>query len=465
MEYDFAIIGGGSAGYAAARTAAGLGLKTVVIEGGEKVGGLCILRGCMPSKTLIESSNRFLTLRRAKEFGLSAENIAFDAAEILARKRRLIGEFVGYRKEQLASGKFAFIRALAEFTDAHTLKLEWPGEAPRTIQAKSFLISTGSVVNWPNIEGLRKSGAITSDEFLESEHVPKSAIVLGAGPVGLEAAHYWDALGTKVTIIQRGPQFLTGSDKDVADVISEAFRKRGAAVFMNTKLTRCGQENGRKFAEFEHDGKTHRVEAEEILNSLGRRPALDSLGLDKAGVDAERGWIATIDTQQTCAPHIFAAGDVSGPHEIVHIAILQGEIAARNAARFLRGESDFEKTDYRLKLFVTFTEPQAATVGLSENEAKKNGLPVKAASYPFNDHGKSMVMGETEGFVKLIAHAETGEIVGGAVVGPHASDLIHEVVVAMAFRSTAAQFAAIPHYHPTLAEIWTYPAEELAESA
>jgi pyruvate/2-oxoglutarate dehydrogenase complex dihydrolipoamide dehydrogenase (E3) component len=169
--------------------------------------------------------------------------------------------------------------------------------------------------------------------------------------------------------------------------------------------------------------------------------------------------------QSTSAPHIFAAGDVCGPFEIVHLAITQGEIAARNAARLLRDEpaDSFEEMDYRLALFGVFTEPQVAAVGLSETSAKKQGIPVLTASYPFDDHGKSLVMGETHGSVKLLADPATGEILGGAVTGPHATDLIHEIVVAMAFHATAAQLAAIPHYHPTLSEIWTYPADDLAD--
>jgi pyruvate/2-oxoglutarate dehydrogenase complex dihydrolipoamide dehydrogenase (E3) component len=166
-------------------------------------------------------------------------------------------------------------------------------------------------------------------------------------------------------------------------------------------------------------------------------------------------------TLQTGVPHIFAAGDVCGQAEVVHVAIQQGEMAARNAARVLRGEAGLEEMDYRLKLFGVFTEPQAAAVGMNEAEATASGRPWKAASYPFNDHGKSLVMGEIEGFVKMIADTTTGEILGASVVGPEAAELIHAVTVAMHFKCTVAEFARIPFYHPTLSEIWTYPAEEL----
>ncbi|MGH8048118.1 MAG: dihydrolipoyl dehydrogenase family protein [Chthoniobacterales bacterium] len=461
MNYDFAIIGGGSAGYAAARTATALGLKTVIVEGGREVGGLCILRGCMPSKTLIESANRMLTLRRAEEFGLRAGGLEAHADEIVARKRKLIGGFADYRREELESGKFDFIRGRARFTDPHTIEIEWPDTQPRTLRAKSFLIATGSVVNQPEIPGLPECGAITSDEALELQVLPKSLVVLGAGPVALELAHYFSALGTEVTVLQRGSQILTGSDPDLAEALEKALRER-MAIFTKTKVTAIECDARGKRVTFEHGGKSLTVECAQILNALGRHPDLDGLGLDAAKVEQTHGNVGTNARQQTSQPHIFAAGDCCGPYQIVHIAVQQGEIAARNAARILKNDVALESSDYRLKLYVVFTEPQLAMVGLSEAEARERGIAYRTAKYPFDDHGKSLVMGETHGFVKLIADAKTREILGGSVVGPHASDLIHEIVVAMNFRTTAAQLAAIPHYHPTLSEIWTYPAEELA---
>jgi pyruvate/2-oxoglutarate dehydrogenase complex dihydrolipoamide dehydrogenase (E3) component len=204
------------------------------------------------------------------------------------------------------------------------------------------------------------------------------------------------------------------------------------------------------------------VEADLVLNALGRRPAIGRLGLENAGVALEGHAICADLEQRTTAPHLFAAGDCCGPYEVVHIAITQAETAAKNAAALLRGEKP-TALDYRLKLFAAFTEPQMASCGMTEQEAREMGLKVLTASYPFADHGKSIVKGETDGFVKLIADADTGAILGGAVVGPEASELIHEIVVAMAFHGTAGQLALVPHYHPTLSEIWTYPAEELAE--
>jgi pyruvate/2-oxoglutarate dehydrogenase complex dihydrolipoamide dehydrogenase (E3) component len=464
---DIAIIGGGSAGYAAARTAVSEGLDTLVIEGGKDVGGLCILRGCMPSKALIESANRFRTLKRAKEFGLRAQSISVEPQEILARKARLIGEFADYRREQLQDGRFQFIRGTASFVNQDQLEVRHFDGETEHIQAKAFVLATGSVVQIPKLPGLENVDFITSDEALDLGELPGSMIVLGAGPVALEMAHYFSTIGVVVTVIQRSDQVLKGVDSDVAKVVEDAFRERGVKVFTNTQISSITQdpESGRKWVTFSHAGAEVSIEADTILNALGRSPNVTGLNLERAGVEVAKGRIVTSRAMQTSMTNIFAAGDVCGPYEVVHEAIAQGETAARNIARLLgrRKDVQFDEMDYRLKLFAVFTDPEVGVVGMSEDEAAKQGIAVVAAKYPFADHGKSLVMGETHGFVKLIMDLESGEICGGAVVGPHASELIHEVVVAMAFRSTPAQFAKIPHYHPTLSEIWSYPAEELAE--
>jgi pyruvate/2-oxoglutarate dehydrogenase complex dihydrolipoamide dehydrogenase (E3) component len=213
---------------------------------------------------------------------------------------------------------------------------------------------------------------------------------------------------------------------------------------------------------FKQGGLEGSIEVDLVLNALGRRPFVEGLGLEKAGVALQGPAICTDLEQRTTAQHLFAAGDCCGPYEVVHLAITQGETAAQNAAALLQ-EKKSVAMDYRLKLFACFSEPQMASCGMSEQEARALGCALITASYPFADHGKSLVKGEAEGFVKLIADASDGRILGGAVVGPEASELIHEIVVAMAFNATAAALAQIPHYHPTLSEIWTYPAEEIAE--
>jgi len=430
-------------------------------RGGEQVGGLCILRGCMPSKTLIESANRYRMMRHAADFGLRAENIGFDANEIIARKRRLIGEFADYRREQLEEGGFDFIRGRARFLSPHRLGILLHVGGEQEIGLRSGCISTGSVINRPSIPGIEYCHS--SDDILELSRIPKSATVLGGGPVALEMAGYLDSLGAKVTIIQRNAQVLTGTDLDVANAVADSFRHRGVSVYCGTRLVRIGKTDQGVGVTFHHAKAEEFVDGEIVLNALGRRPAVEELCLDIASVALEGYVIRTDLEQRTSMPHLFAAGDCCGPFEVVHVAIVQGETAATNAAALLSSSSPVA-IDYRLKLFACFSEPQVATCGMTEEEARASGVTITVAGYPFADHGKSIVKGETEGMVKLIARADDGRILGGAVVGPEGSELIHEIVVAMAFNATAAQLAAIPHYHPTLSEIWTYPAAEIADA-
>ncbi|HXS68690.1 MAG TPA: FAD-dependent oxidoreductase, partial [Candidatus Polarisedimenticolia bacterium] len=260
-------------------------------------------------------------------------------------------------------------------------------------------------------------------------------------------------------LIQRSPHVLHKMDSDAASVIEEVFRREGVTVYTRTKLLDARKLGATKELFFEHEGETKRVLAEEIFFALGRVPNVSSLALDKIGVQLEYGRIATNAQMQTSMPHIYAAGDCTGLHEIVHIAIQQGEAAVHNIAH----PEKPKMMDYRLLTEVVFTEPQIASVGLTEKRAHVRNIPYLTAKYPFNDHGKSLLMEAKDGFVKLLAEPQTGEIIGGSCVGPAGGELIHEIIAAMHKRMTVRELAAMPHYHPTLAEIWTYPAEELAE--
>ena len=454
-SYDVAIIGGGSGGYAAARTAAGAGLRTVVIEGGKEVGGLCILRGCMPTKALLYAAEVRHLAQYGGLWGMKPGDVPFDWSAVMARKDGLIKEFADYRVQQLTSGKFQFIRALARFTDPHTLALD----NGQTLTAKHFVISTGSIVARPPLPQLSGVGYLTSDDALALKKLPKSLIILGGGAVAVEFAQLFARFDVEVTLIQRGAHVLKECDLDAASAIEGVFRREGIKVFTNTRLVDAYRDGSLKAVTFLHDGRKTEVKAQEILFALGRSPNTASLQLDKAGVATDQGFLTANERMQTNVPHIYAAGDCTGPHEIVHIAVQQGEVAAHNIAR----PGQPRAMDYRLFISVVFTEPQIASVGLTEKVAAARGIPIISASYPFNDHGKSLIMEARDGFVKLLADPKSGEILGGACVGPAGGELIHEIVAAMAKRMTVRELAATPHYHPTLAEIWTYPAEELAD--
>ncbi|HTJ01015.1 MAG TPA: NAD(P)/FAD-dependent oxidoreductase [Dongiaceae bacterium] len=457
VEYDFdvAMIGAGSGGFAAARTAVGAGLKPVVLEGGAEVGGLCILRGCMPSKALLYAAEVRHLIQRAGIWGIHPGRADFDFSEVMARKQAMIRDFADHRRKQLEQGKFTFRRATARFTDSHTLALSDGSK----LTARHFVISTGSVVAPAPLPELDEVGYLTSDDVFTLTRLPKSLIVLGGGAIAVELAQFLARFDVKITLIQRSGQLLRDFDADAAGEVEKALTEEGITIHTQTRLVSAERVGDMKQVTFESDGRMVKVGAEEILFALGRIPNTAGLNLAAAGVATEKTRIVTADTMQTSVPHIYAVGDCTGPHEIVHIAIQQGEIAAHNIAR----PETPRHTDYRLLTSVVFTEPQLAVVGLTEKEAQVQNIPYLTASYPFNDHGKSLIMEALHGFVKLLADPQTGEIIGGCCVGPLGGELIHEINVAMAKRMTVHEFAVVPHYHPTLAEIWTYPAEELAE--
>jgi pyruvate/2-oxoglutarate dehydrogenase complex dihydrolipoamide dehydrogenase (E3) component len=462
-DFDLVVIGGGSAGYAAARTASALGARTAVIEGGAEVGGLCILRGCMPSKSLLESAHRWHDIRRAREFGLVAKAVEVKMDCIQARKKHLIGGFAGYRRKQLRTGKFTFLRGRASFLDPHTLLLE-RGRVQELITASTFILATGSVITRIPIPGLWETGCLDSDAALQAEEIPRRLAVLGGGVIAVELGQFFARVGSETTILQRSKRIVRGYDPEVSRELERAMKAEGIDVRTGVKLLEVRKTGKGKKILFQRGSRKEEIVVDEILYAMGRRPALDGLNLDKAGITLAEGKLPVAPTMATPVPHIFAAGDVTGLHDVVHIAIQEGEIAARNAVNHLRGsQAGPEKLDDRLKTLVTFTDPEIALTGLTETEAKESGIPYLTAQYPFCEHGKAQIGGHEYGFVKLIAEKTRGEIIGAEIIGPHASDLIHEMIAVMRYRGTVAELAVMPHYHPTLAEIITYPAEEIAD--
>jgi pyruvate/2-oxoglutarate dehydrogenase complex dihydrolipoamide dehydrogenase (E3) component len=452
-SHDVIIIGGGSAGYAAARTAQAEGASVGIVDQGP-LGGLCILRGCMPTKAILRSSDLAALIRRAPEFGVYSPDLKVSLAAIIQRKNRLIKEFAEDRIHALQHSRFTLYQERAHFISPAVIQA-----GPHRLSAKAYIIATGSVVSRIAIPGLEKAGYLTSDETLELDTPPESIIVLGGGPVALELAQFFVRIGVDVTLIQRSAHILSQADEDLVRPLEAHLRAEGMNVYTNTHIQQISTSNGQKTIHFLHQGEPQQVTGTTILQALGRRPNIDQLNLEAAQVTSQKGAILVNKEMRTSQPHIFAIGDVNGLHEIVHIAIEQGEIAGWNAVHPNQPPKHY---DDRLKTQVVFTDPQVASVGLSERECLHRHLPYLVASYPFNDHGKSLCLGETYGHVKVLCHPHSGEILGGHIVGPEASELIHELIAIMHFHGTVHDLLRIPHYHPTLAEILTYPAEELA---
>ncbi|QYM80470.1 NAD(P)/FAD-dependent oxidoreductase [Horticoccus luteus] len=456
FDYDFAVIGGGSAGYNAARVACALGKKVAVIDGAKQLGGLCILRGCMPSKTLLYMAEVLHLAQKGKTFGLKIPSARPDMKAIHARKKKIIREFADYRADALKSAPFDLIRAFARFEDAHTLALS----TGHRLRAKKFLIATGSQVSVPPIAGLAETKFWTSDDVLELDFVPRSVVVLGGGIVACELAQFLRRIGSQVTLIQRSAHVLRDHSPDAAAVVQQALVDDGIELFTNTKLEGITHDRHGVCVTFVHRKKRLRRRAAHLFNALGRQPNTAALNLAGIGVSTRPNeQIVTNRWQQSSLPHIYAAGDCAGPVEIVHIAIQQGELAARHAA----GVEAVRPVNFDHLLSVVFTDPQLASIGLLEHDLTARDLPFVVASYPFNDHGKSILMDANYGFVKVVAEPNRGRILGAEIVGKDAGELIHAFSGPLAMRATVFDLLKAPWYHPTLAEIITYPLEEIAE--
>jgi pyruvate/2-oxoglutarate dehydrogenase complex dihydrolipoamide dehydrogenase (E3) component len=397
FRYDLVVIGAGSGGYAAARTARDLGASVALVDHGP-LGGLCILRGCMPSKTLIASSDLAAEIREGRELGLSAAITGIDLTHIMERKAKIIAGFADYRVEGIKA--FPLYAGQASF-ESH-LRLRVGDDV--TLEATNFIIATGSVVAPAPVPGLQETGYVDSDAVLEMGTLPASIIVLGGGYVGAELGQFLSRMGVKTTYIIRAKHLLSTEDRDVGDAVTLYFRKEGIEVISGALPSHVELRNGKKVAHYFRDGKAESVEADEIFYALGRVPNIAGLELERAGVLCHT--FTGIDVGpdlRTCVPNIFAVGDVTGLYPLVHVAIYQGELAARNA---ITGSA--ETADYTLqKTHTIFTDPQVAVAGATEKELQAAGIPYLTGSYPFSEHGKAIAINKTKGFVKILAAAYT----------------------------------------------------------
>lgn len=454
-NFDVMVIGAGSAGRYGAKVAAREGAKVALIEAGP-FGGLCILNGCMPTKTYLRSTELMGLIKKSPELGISVEGkikIAFE--HIKHRKDRLIREMAEDAEAGVTDKKnITRLNGVAYFLSEHRLQV---GE--KTYSFDQALIATGSRVSVPPIPGLEESGFLNSDDVLALESLPKSMIVLGGGAEALEFGQFFNRMGVKTTIIQRSPHILSGEDPDIGEALAEYLRKDGISLWTGTRIEQLEKQGSKRRVQFTHKGRLECVEAEVILLTTGRVGNIEGLRLEAAGIETDGGNITVNDYLQTSCPNIYAAGDVNGMDQIVNVATYQGKVAGEN---MVRGPK--RKADYRVIPRAIFTEPQYARVGMTESEAKEKGIALNVGKFPFDDLGKAIITDQTEGFIKILADPKSGEILGIQILGTEASDLIHQATVAMHYRATLEDYAKISHIHPSFGEIMLYLVEDMIDT-
>ncbi len=457
METQLVVIGGGPGGYAAAFLAADMGLEVTIVEADSRLGGTCLLRGCIPSKALLHVARVISESREMAEWGIKFEPPAIDVDGVRARKEKILSTLSGGLKQLAKKRKVTVINARATFENSTTLKLEGGDPATysdATLTFEHCILATGSVPAMPKAFQLGTDRVMDSTDALELADVPESLLVVGGGYIGLEMGTVYAGLGSKVTVVELTPTLLPLCDRDLVKPLQDRLKKLFAAIYLETKVTSLADKGDSIEVGLEDaDGK--RSESfSRVLVSVGRRPNSAGIGLENTAVEIdEKGFVVADELQRTADPHILAIGDVAGEPMLAHKASHQGKVAVEA----LLGEpAAFQPLAIPA---VVFTDPEIAWAGLTEEQAKAEGISVEVAKYPWAASGRAMALGRTEGFTKLLIDPQTDRILGVGITGINAGDILTEAVVAIEMGATARDLAESIHPHPTLSETLAFAAE------
>jgi dihydrolipoamide dehydrogenase len=446
-QYDVIIIGGGPAGYVCAIRAAQLGLATAVVER-DKLGGVCVNIGCIPTKALLHSAYvANLVSHDAKDLGIEVSGVKADYAVAMRRSRKVSEQNSKGVEFLMKKHKITVIKGSGTLGKNRTVRVGSDEYQAR----KAVILATGSRVKGIPQIGLEldKTTVISSDEALFLEKAPATLAVIGAGAVGTEFADIFNAFGTKVTLIEALPRILPMEDAEASDAITKSYRKRGMTVYAGAKVTKATVGKDKATLQLEAGGKTETVEVEKVLMAAGRAVNTEGMGLKEAGVQlTEAGFVkVNRETLETTAPGVYCIGDVAGPPMLAHKGSREGVVVAERIA----GQHP-HPIRYDNVPSVTYCHPEVASIGLTEDQAKERKLEYQVGRFPFSANGRARTSGETEGFVKIIRDKKYGEILGAHIVGSHASELIHELTVARENEYTVEEVDLAIHAHPTLSE-------------
>ena len=450
MSFHVAILGAGPGGYICAIRCAQFGLKTLLIEERE-LGGVCLNRGCIPTKTILQSAHLFHDVCRSAKFGVNVENPSYDYGVVAARREKIVGQLRGGVAAVLKSYGVTVIEGRGRLISAH--KIEAGGEE---YEARNIVIATGTRAATPKIEGVDGVNVLSTDDFLALKELPESAVIIGGGVTGIEFASILASFGKKVTVLKRSSEVLPGADEDVTRLLLRKLKQLRVTFKSGVTFKRISGESEKTVEYVENaTGKEARAAGEAVILCSGRTPNTDSLGLENAGIETVRGYIPVDDRLRTNVVSIYAIGDVNGRHALAHAATAQGKAAAAEIA-----SKPYVYNDGAVPSCV-YTSPEAAWVGLSQTQAEARGYAVRVGRYHIPAAGTALVMGVDTGLVKVVSDEKTGRLLGAAIISPRATDMIAEIAALISVGATAADLAGTIHPHPTLSEVMWEAADDL----
>lgn len=434
------VIGGGVGGYTAAIRAAREGMQVTLVERGE-LGGTCLNEGCIPTKSLLHQAHAFKALHGARAFGIDPARLRLDYGQVDAEKRRVVSQLVGGVRTLVKRNGIQWIQGTAGFADAHTVTVR---ETGARLEADCIVVATGSRPSLPPIPGIDLPGVMDSSGALALAQLPASILVLGGGVIGVEFAQVFSHFGVRVTVVEALDRLLPQEDPEAVAVLHRQLAADGVEFHFNASVERLARQGGQLVASLQ-DGRS--LAAERVLVATGRRPCVDGLDLERAGLALERGALATNEHGQTRLPHIYAVGDVQGGPLLAHKAAAQAEAAVAHILGHGRGTAGLAMPQ------AVYTSPELASVGLGEAQARERHGEVKVGRFPFNANGRALAMGAGKGFVKVIADAATNQVLGVTMVGPEVTQLLGEATLAVQMELTLPALMETVHAHPTLSEV------------
>ena len=447
-QYDVVIIGSGPGGYVAAVRASQVGLKTAIVEKDSRLGGTCLLRGCIPTKSMLESAELADHARHASEFGINVGDVSVDISAVLKRKAKVVSSNAGGVQYLMKKNKVDVYNGFGSLVAPGKVQVKNETET-LTLNTKNILLATGSTPR--RLPHLKVNGRtiLTSDELLELNEIPKHLLVLGAGAVGVEFASVYKSFGSEVTVVELAPRLVPVEDEDVSTEFERIFKKRGIKVHTGTLLAEVEEVNGGVRARLEREGqKATSVTASHLLVAIGRAPVTEGLGLEKTKVKVERGFVHVDEYCRTAEPGIYAIGDIlAGKPLLAHAASAEGIVAVEHMAGLNPRPIDYDQVPG-----CTYSQPEVGSLGLTEAEAIARGNEIKVGKFPFSAVGKAKVINNTNGFVKIVADAKYHQILGVHIIGPRATDLIAEAGPLLKLECTVEELVNTIHAHPTLAE-------------